>query len=282
MIGLTCKSQSDVCICSLILCLAISTTSVGFDYIHHGEALSPRLLEAIRQASAGIEYKARSERKGGDTRPERRTKTDRETEQTSNKRADREEQRPVDKERQKERKREKPKWGQNVTKKKISNSDKDLSKVGRGREERRRRRQEELLAEQERLSSRRRGSLKKRAPSSASDGSAHPDAASASGRVSKAVEGSSRSHSKTERIRKEGDGETVPSRVASQESASTLEGDFYPFLRSEDVKLHNQSVSVTPPVREEPLQNQEVYLDTKTYSPPPPTQMVSIKVDLYR
>ncbi|KAJ8046350.1 Coiled-coil domain-containing protein 66 [Holothuria leucospilota] len=237
------------------------STQTGLDFFNH-EALSPRLLEAIRQASAGIEYKARdqtSQREGKNLNKEKYSERE---EKVSRRRTDQSEKNEnVEKPRQK-KKQEKPKWGQNTTKKKISNSEKDLSHTSKGREERRRKRQEELLAQQERLT-RRRDSLRKTSRQEVDEDSRSE--VSANERMSRGQSNISREQSKVDN-RKGGhdEGKLGATEVISRGSPELTDGDFYPFLRSEDVKLNNRSVNVTP-VREGTFEKERTYIDTNTY-----------------
>ncbi|XP_038073669.1 coiled-coil domain-containing protein 66-like isoform X2 [Patiria miniata] len=146
---------------------------------------------------------------------------------------------------------EKPVWGANTKTKKLQqNSDKDLTVNKRKREERRQQRAAELLAEQERNAPGR--LLKAKKPVAA--GAVQPDTVQGSKPTQSRAGGSldrkpnhKPHHGRTDLVQDQGDMQTWTDENSDLPDTPPLKnGDFVPFLRSDEPLMSEDSVPVTP------------------------------------
>ena len=235
--------------------------------------ISPRLIEAIRLASAGAEYKLKDGTKKKDSERKRHQQEDGRKKDRTTKMSSIKEERPESGHDggpgRRGSKTDKPRWGQQAAgKKKVKNSDKDMSLSKKKREERLRKRQEELLAMQEK------NAPKRTTQEKHSRMEDNPAGSESKGRKSRvgtnlanhAEDDSRGTMSHPERTRSKKDGPTSrQGGVVSQQSRKDLrpsssddsyktssatppvvKGDFVPFLRTEDEELRVDSHSSSP------------------------------------
>lgn len=223
--------------------------------------ISPRLIEAIRLATAGAEYKPKG-RKHGDREEKQEPSGGRKKRDKVVKVASTQEE-SSDNSSRRSSNASKPKWGQVVNKKKITkNSDKDMSMSKRKREERLKKRQEELLALQEKNAPKRMTQAKQKRVETKSEDNERKGRKSRTD--TRLLHNADEKENKHDRVKSRRD---VPvSRhegAISQQSRKDIRpsssedsylssetppynGDFIPFMRTGVDELRADSVSVSP------------------------------------
>nr|XP_054751584.1 coiled-coil domain-containing protein 66-like [Lytechinus pictus] len=227
--------------------------------------ISPRLIEAIRRASEGAEYKPKSKKRSDQEKSKHPAEEGRRKDKGVKVVSIKEE--VSEQKANKGRKNTdaaKPKWGQNAQSKKgMKNSDKDMSMSKRKREERLRKRQDELISLQEKSAPRRLSQTKQTHVENEGQGrksradtklSHHSDEKeSKATKVQRERAGSRREEAMLaqERVMSQQQSRKDFRPSSSDDSYSTQtptlgNNDFVPFMRTEDDELLEGNISISP------------------------------------
>eukprot|EP00057_Strongylocentrotus_purpuratus_P021592 XP_011676066.1 PREDICTED: coiled-coil domain-containing protein 66 [Strongylocentrotus purpuratus] len=249
--------------------------------------ISPRLIEAIRMASEGAEYKPKSKKRTDHEKSRQLAEGGRKKEKGSKVVSIKEE--TSDNKASKSRKNSdasKPKWGQSEQAKKgMKNSEKDMSMSKRKREERLKKRQEELLSLQERSAPKRVSQPKQTQMEKKMETESQGRKSRADTKLSHHTEEKENKRERAgsrreaavlaqERVMSQQQSRKEFRPSSSEDSSSTQtptlrNNDFVPFMRTEDDELLEGRLSVSPapaPPRQVPKTNDALTRDASRAS----------------